>query len=191
MSAALGLVAALVGLVLATSGVGGGLLARVGFALAAVVAGLAALNSLLVRSVDGPETPTLGRPPDRPGVRRPGDDVDRQLAAVDSGQTLARNELGDRLEDAAIDVLARRYGATRERAREQLREGAWTDDEVAAAVFRDTRRRPSLRDRVQVLLGGESTFRRRVARATDDLWRRRRGVTDGDADGSGPTEGRR
>ena len=168
---ALGVAALALGLALAATGVGGGLLARVGFALAALLAGIGALLSLLVRSVDGPDTPSLGQSPDRPGVRRPGDDVDRKLAAAASGSTVAREELHDRAESAVVDALVRRRDCSRERARELLRDGEWTDDPDAAAFFAaEGYRRPSVRDRVRVLLGRESTFRRGFSRATAALW---------------------
>jgi len=167
---ALGLVALAAGLVLAGGGVGGGLLTNVGFALAGVAAGIAAILSLLVRSVDSPETLGLGRPPDRPGVRTPGDDLDRKLAAAESGERLARDDLRERAERAVTDAVARRRDCSRERAGALVERGEWTDDDLAAALFTETRDRPSLRDRVRVMFGGESTFGQRFARATAALW---------------------
>jgi hypothetical protein len=172
---ALGMAALVAGLVLAASGVSGGLLTRVGFPLAALAAGVAALLALLVRSVDGPETRTLGSDPDRPGVRRPGDDVDRKLAAADRGETVARDDLRERLETAAVAALARHLDCSRAEARERLRAGEWPENPTAAALFTgEDWRRPSVTERVRVFLGGESTFRQRFARATEALWRLRR-----------------
>lgn len=171
---ALGLAALVGGLALAGAGLVGGFLADVGFALAALAAGVAALLSLLVRSVDGPESPALGSDPDRPGVRRPGDDVDRKLAVAEAGETLARDDLTERAEDVAVAVVARERDCSRDRARELLADGEWTEDDVAAALFRERRRRPTLTDRVRVFLGGDSTFGQRFDRTTRELWRRGR-----------------
>lgn len=167
---ALGVAALVAGLALGVAGLGGGVLTRGGFAFAALAAGVVALLSLLVRSVDGPETTRLGPPPERPGVRRPGDDVDRKLAAADRGSRAARDDLRERAMAATVDAVARRFDCSREAARERVRAGEWTDDPAAAALFARADSGPSLRDRVRVILGGESTFRQRFAGATRALW---------------------
>jgi hypothetical protein len=174
LALALGVASLVAGLALAATGAAGGLVTRVGFVLAALAAGVGALLALLVRSVEGPETTSLGRPPERPGVRRPGDRLDRKLAAAERGETPARDALHERAEGVAVDALVRHSDRDRAAARDLLRRGEWPDDAVAAALFADRRSRPSLRDRVRVLLGGESTFRQRFGRATAALWERYR-----------------
>lgn len=176
---AAGLGALSVGLGLAASGLVAGPVLRAGFLLAAVAAAAGGAVSLVVRSLEGPTDRSLGHDPNRPGVERPGEGIDRRLAAAADGDVRAREELTDRLEDAAVAVLARRAGIDRERARERLRAGEWTDDHEAAALFAaEGPHRPSLTDRVRRALGGESSFRRRFERATEAL----AGLAGGDRD---------
>lgn len=158
------------GVFIALGGVGGGGLARGGgFLVAALVAGAIAVGSLLVRSVVDEGSRPLADRTDRPGVRQPGDELDELLAG--GGRAGTRGEVRERLTSVGTDVLVRRYGCSRERARSLLETGEWTDDPDARALFAERPGRPSLRDRVQVLLGGQSTFRRRVAAATAELVR--------------------
>lgn len=122
------------------------------------------------------------RPPERErtlatGV--PGDDLDELLELRErAGSTEAirfyRSEIREELTDLAIDVLETHRGYTEDEAREALRSGDWTDDEVAASIFRydsgntaseelaDTFRRPG---------GSEHPFTRRTRRAIEALTR--------------------
>jgi hypothetical protein len=169
-----GVVALLVGGILAVGGVGGGGIAQgMGFLVASLVAGVVAVAALLVRSVEEPAGRPLPNRTNRPGVSQPGDDIDRRLA--ESGSVATRGETRDRAEAVATDVLARRRGCSRERARELLTTGQWTDDPAAREFFTEGVRRRSLGDRLRTALGGDSTFREQLDAVTAELVRYQRG----------------
>jgi|GEM_PF-3118937 len=106
------------------------------------VAGIAVGAGLLRRWVRAEDRGY--RPPEREELRPievPGDELDEQLAHVASlSSTEAvryfRAQTRDDLRELAIEVLTRHRGCTTQTAREQLRSGAWTDDERAASFFR-------------------------------------------------------
>lgn len=75
-----------------------------------------------------------------PTVAPPGDDLDRLLAAADSGGARGddrRHRLRRQLRDAAVRAVQRREGCDVETARAAVEEGTWTDDPVAASYFTD------------------------------------------------------
>jgi hypothetical protein len=122
------------------------------------------------------------RPPERERVLSvgvPGDDLDellrlRELAGSTEAIRFYRSQIRDELLEIAIEVLEIHRGLSEEEARQQLRSGTWTDDEVAATVFRlgtgggateelaNTIRRPG---------GSEHPYTRRVRRAIEELTR--------------------
>lgn len=83
------------------------------------------------------------RPPERERaipVDVPGDELDELLLLRSRAHTTEairfyRSETRDVLQRVAIDVLETHRGYTEEEARNRLRDGRWTDDEVAATFF--------------------------------------------------------
>lgn len=83
------------------------------------------------------------RPPERERVVPvgvPGDEFDELLTLRSRADTTEairffRSETRDELQEVAIDVLETHRGYTETEARERLRDGSWTDDEVAATFF--------------------------------------------------------
>lgn len=84
------------------------------------------------------------RPPERERVLEvgvPGDDLDellrlRERAGSAEAIRFYRSQIREELMGVAIDVLEVRRGLSEEAAREALRSGEWTDDEVAATFFK-------------------------------------------------------
>jgi hypothetical protein len=111
--------------------------------------------------------------PDPEAIRRmdtPGEDFDDQLLALGSGRgrgTVRKREtVRSRLEDAALTAIAARENCSRERARERLEDGTWTDDPYAAAFFSDrVEHSPSWREWLRRSLRAETPFQRRARRA--------------------------
>lgn len=97
----------------------------------------------------GPSGPPLPSPETPPSRTVPGDDLDAQIATLhpftrfDAGGSDAL--LRERLEHGAVRTLQRRRGCSPERARELVRNGAWTDDPVAAAFLQPGVATPSPR----------------------------------------------
>lgn len=141
-----------------------GLVALVALAVGSLVA--------LGRSTDGARTYDLPEP--SAGVRVPGDEFDRRLAAASvraDGSDHA--PLRDRLEPAAVTVLVDTTGCDRATARQRLADGTWTDDPKARAFFTDAE--PSLGARVRTVLTGDPTVVRRARRAVAVLSERTEG----------------
>ena len=103
--------------------------------LAALIAGGMAVRARLRATNRETETPTPER---RQSFATPGDEFDRQLAALVSRRRLrgAREHraVRDRLDELAISVLVR-AGDSETVARDRLARGTWTDDPYAAAFF--------------------------------------------------------
>ncbi len=132
----------------------------------------------------------------------PGDDFDETLrelrerppqAAVAVRSTASRRYRGrgthqreavtERLETAAVNALVRRHGWSRERAREAVGDGEWTDDPYAAAFFTGDLSGLSLRERLRRVLSSERSFQRQAKAAADAVAR----VADTDAESVGPS----
>lgn len=86
--------------------------------------------------------PNQDRPPvveRRLEVGAPGDDLDHlyDLSTVGSMEVARyyRSRSREALRDVAVAVLTTHGGLTPETAEERIRNGTWTDDEVAAAAF--------------------------------------------------------
>lgn len=146
-------------------------------ALVALVVGVVVAVSLAVAfGVQDVRSPAIGRV-ERPTVRRPrvpGRVADELLAGVTATGRVrgedAREAVYDRLTAVAVDTLVARYDCTPETARLRLREGSWTDDEVAAALFVEgVDPEWTVRDRLRTLWTGEPPVRRRARHALSEL----------------------
>lgn len=96
-----------------------------------------------------------------PELGRPGSEVDTAMAEATVANWVGhsrRRELRERLFEAAIDVVKATEGCDRERAVEILREGTWTDDKRAEALFAEDPPSTPLEDVVRSLFSGRSQF---------------------------------
>ena len=107
--------------------------------------------------------PAVGR---RAGVRRTGSELEATLRDADGGTDRergpARVSARRQLEPLVVRLLARRDSVTEQEAREQLRDGTWTDDDTARRLFEQggddgylaavLRRTPSMRAQVHAVL---------------------------------------
>ncbi|WP_336034924.1 DUF7269 family protein [Halobacterium yunchengense] len=100
---------------------------------------------------------------------RPGAEVDDQLADADRDALEA--QLRERLRSVAVQVLAESEGWTEAEADRRLREGTWTEDRTAAALFSDEVPPPA-QDVVVSMTGLESTRERALRHALGELQRR-------------------
>lgn len=124
-----------------------GELVTLGVGFVAVGLGLLAVSDRL-RATD-PVEPLA--PPEAPRERPvPGDEIDDLLRRL---RPFSRQDVGgsdatlrDRLERVAVRTLQRKRGCSRERARQLVREGRWTDDPVASAFLQPGVATPSPRD---------------------------------------------
>lgn len=80
-----------------------------------------------------------------------------------------RDRLRNRLEEAAVATIAHKWGCSRERAREALREGTWTDDPHAAAYFTGEIEPVGIGRRVVLALSSEARYQRRARRAAEAI----------------------
>ncbi len=123
--------------------------------LLAAVQGVRAALERRGAEVETAETADPEIPPDLP---TPGADFDERLASVSTYHprtTARRQDIEERLTQAAVAVLTRREQCSEAVAREMLREGTWTDDPVAADFLSDGRRRSLLlREQLVALFQG-------------------------------------
>lgn len=107
---------------------------------------------------------TLPSASDRPAYDVPGDRLAAELADVSLAERDAadRDRVRERLRSTAVAAVVRAEDVDPETARERLRDGTWTDDESAAALFAADAegRTPG---------GVEAAFRQRVERAASEL----------------------
>lgn len=169
-----------VGLALVGAGVAGtaapGLVGE-SVALATLVAGsFAAVALALAYATGEARSPGPGRAtrPERRRPRVPGQDAEALLAGVTATGRVrgddAREDVYDRLTAVAVDTLVARYDCTPAAARERLRDGSWTDDPVAAALFVEGVDPDwTARDRLRTLWTGEPPVRRRARHALAEL----------------------
>lgn len=125
--------------------------------------------------VSAAETPDPETEQDLPA---PGEDFDELLSRVrwryagrrrrNPGERATRR-VRNRLERAAVSTITRKWGCTPEQAREALREGAWTDDPVAAAYFTGELHGVGLGRRIRLALAAETREQRRAARAAEAI----------------------
>ena len=130
-----------VGGVAARFGIGSLSISRAGLLAVAVVALAGAAWGGYARLESGVWVRTPPAVGNRDGVERTGGDLEAAIhtAAHGTGRERASGRLRvtRRFTALATAVLTERDGCTREEASEQLAEGTWTEDDVAAALFTD------------------------------------------------------
>jgi hypothetical protein len=101
----------------------------------------------------------------------PGDEASRSFERASALKlTDTREKVEDRLRNAAVDVIRRRYDCSTGEAREMLASGEWTDDEHAAAFLSDGVTPPRIPPQLWVRIDSAFTFRaRRTVDALVDL----------------------
>lgn len=173
LTLALGVLAALTGLASAVTGsaFGFGLdylfVTLVG--LLAVVQGLRYAGAR--RSADFEFTET-GDPELRHEVPTPGEEFDAGLAASQGWSYRSmreRDEIENRLREAAVESLVTHRGVSREEAERLVDEGEWVDDPEAADVLATESVRREPRDVLRGLLRREPRFQHGVRRAVDEI----------------------
>ena len=158
-----------------------GLAAAVGtdYTAVTVVAFLAVVQALRVararkatevRSAETPDVESVEAMP------TPGDDFDREVAALRSGprRTMIhkRADLHEALKATAITAVANRENCSREAARERIEAGTWTDDVYAASFLGGTEApNPPLLARVKVAASGLSAHQFHIRRSADAVAR--------------------
>lgn len=150
---AVGLTLCLLGVVLLFVPFGvDGLSAFVATLILVVVVGIGLLVAIESLTTATDQSVPLPSPERRPQYRQPGTDFAETLDSVDlvghraqtedieavDQDTFPRDRLRARLHEVAVDVLSRTTGRSHEDATEQLVDGSWTKDSVAAAFFRDS-----------------------------------------------------
>jgi uncharacterized repeat protein (TIGR01451 family) len=105
----------------------------------------------------------------------PGDDIDEMLYRYTQlGEATLEypEQIGERLRDVAVAVIARREECTRDEALDRLEDGSWTDNRWAAAFFSERVAPPTLSrlDRVRRRFGsGEGAYERQVRETVDAI----------------------
>jgi hypothetical protein len=98
-----------------------------------------------------------------------------QLRAVQTGRHRERaradpaERLETRLEAAAVATITRKWGCSRERAREALETGEWTDDRAAAAFFNGDAEPRRFHEKLRYALSTELRGKQRAVRAADEI----------------------
>jgi hypothetical protein len=100
---------------------------------------------------------------------RPGEDIDRELAASDAGALDV--PLRERLRILTVRVLTESEGWSEAEANRRLKDGTWTEDRTAAALFADDIAPPA-QDVVVSLAGIESARERELRHVLAELERR-------------------
>ena len=117
-----------------------------------------------------------------PDLVRPGTDADDGLSTA-SGFSLPghtkREELGDRIYALAIEVLVVTDGCSEREAAEMLREGTWTDDPRAQAMFGTDPPSTSTRDVLAGIFTGRSQFVVQATHAIEAIRRRLESGSEG------------
>lgn len=102
----------------------------------------------------------------------PGDDVDDliyQLTQLGEGRIEHRERIFERMEEIATTVLMEQQNCSEEAAKQQLRDGTWTDDALAAAYFDPSRSADgssSLFEQIRNQFSDEETGYEKQLRAT-------------------------
>lgn len=145
-------------------------LAVVGVAAVGLAVLVVAVQS--VRGIDESRPPVVESVETAP---HPGRDLDRSFGGL-SGLT-STDAVRTRLRDLAVETVMRAEGCPRSTAERRVREGAWTDDPVAAAFVAGGAGEAGTR--LRALLGVDDRVRRTVAAIE-------RTAADGRAGSSGP-----
>lgn len=101
----------------------------------ALLLGIVLARSRYRGGVSGTEVPDVELPL---GTGTPGDDIDSmlyRLVHLRQGTLEYRDQIQERLANAAISVIRQRENISREAAVKQLQEGTWTDNRMAASFF--------------------------------------------------------
>lgn len=144
--------------------------------------GFRVVRSRYLDEVDIAETPD---PETEQDLVVPGDGFDELLGAVKPTRLRAvsthrgpasvggtpADRLEERLEAAAVATITRKWGCSRERAREALETGEWTDDRMAAAFFTGETERRSIRETLRYALSTELRGKQRATRAAEEIAR--------------------
>jgi len=121
----------------------------VGLVAAGIVALLAFILALWIarqRNTDGMNHTTVTDPELPLFTPAPGADIDDmlyRLTALRQGTLKYRENIKERLGEAAIAVISHRDDLTREQAAAQLQDGSWTEKPYASAFFTEKTRAPS------------------------------------------------
>lgn len=158
----------------------------VGFA----AVGLAVLGFLARRRREGSraDPPVVETMPD---LGRPGADADTALTEAKGfgilGHT-SREQLRDRIYSLAIETIVATDGCTRDEAAEILREGTWTDEPRAIAMFSAEPPPTPMGDVLAGIVTGRSQFVVQATHAIEALDRRLQASRPGASDGSSGTD---
>lgn len=108
----------------------------------------------------------------------PGDDLDDLLEAAGRARHSSRERelVRERLRAAAVAVVVRTEGVSREAAVERIESGAWTDDPYAAAFFTGSVQGTSFVQRVSLFDGSRSQFERWSTHAAREIAEQSEGV---------------
>ncbi|MEF8851310.1 MAG: hypothetical protein V5A28_02670 [Haloarculaceae archaeon] len=103
----------------------------------------------------------------------PGDAFDERFAHLSRTRyrVTERKRIREELGDLTEETLVRRQGLAPEEARAAMREGTWTDDPYAAAMFSADSPRIGTVARVREFFGSRSAFHHRVGQVADELAR--------------------
>jgi hypothetical protein len=103
----------------------------------------------------------------------PGEEFDELLAEAGANRKNKRQRetVRERLEAAAVAVIVRRDGVSREAALEQLETGEWTDDPYAAAFFTGRVEGASFVERVSLFDRSRSQYERWSTHAAREIIR--------------------
>lgn len=158
--------------------------------LVAVLALVQCLRVVRARRASEVRTARIGDVETVESMPTPGEEFDRmveEIHAVPRRVSIRRqDDVRETLEGAALAAIARRENCSRDRAREHVAAGTWTDD-VHATVFLggEGAPTPSLVDRLTVAASGHSPPQFRIRRTADAV-ARTAGVDDGSTvEGSG------
>lgn len=148
-------------------------LAVVPLGVGATIVVIGTLTSRTIRGVDQASPPDPER---MPTAAAPGSEFDRLVGGGWRTAPAAhrrREELHDRLREAAIRTLVRETGCTRTEARRRVEAGTWTEDHEAAAFLVEDPDSglQSAADVVGALLRLELPLQRRARRAAEAVVR--------------------
>ncbi|USZ69207.1 hypothetical protein NGM10_05565 [Halorussus salilacus] len=139
----------------------------------ALVQGVRIARTRRATELRGAETPDVETVESMPV---PGEEFDDRVATLRAGprrSTLReRNDLRDRLREAAIPAVADRDHVSREEARERIEAGTWTDDAFAASFLGDSDApKPPLSARLRLVASPRSGHQVRIRRTADAVAR--------------------
>jgi len=143
----------------------------VGFALQTVTIGRS-------RTTTPYEQTDTGDPEISQDLPTPGDDFDELLAQAGTTRRYGnqRETVRERLRHAAVDVVVRTEGVSREDAVARIESGSWTDDPYAAAFFTGRVEDASLVERLSLFDRTRSQYERWATHAAREIVERSEGA---------------